>query len=154
MDRVRICCGWRGRRPLTCRYPRVTALVLGLAVAAGWVAIGAVAVALMRRRGHDAFSWALLFLFLGPIACRSRSAPIGTAPPSHRVRCPPVGSTSSSPMMGRPTRQAALESALALLGAADDLDDARRGGRPRGPIHCARQRHPTGGTGAARHARP
>ena len=44
----------------------VTVLVLAVIVA--WVAIGAVAVAVMRRRGHDTFAWAILFLFLGPLA--------------------------------------------------------------------------------------
>ena len=34
----------------------------------GWITFGAVAVAIMHRRGHDTFSWAVLFLFLGPIA--------------------------------------------------------------------------------------
>jgi nucleotide-binding universal stress UspA family protein len=35
---------------------------------AAWLAIGAVAVAVMHRRGHDTFSWAILFVFLGPLA--------------------------------------------------------------------------------------
>ena len=79
--------------------------MLGLAIAAGWVATGAVAVALMRRRGHDAFSWAVLFLFLGPIA-----VPLAISSDRHRPAepprpLPPAGSTCSSPTMGRPTRR-------------------------------------------------
>jgi nucleotide-binding universal stress UspA family protein len=42
--------------------------VLVLAVIAAWVAVGAVAVLVMRRRGHDVFAWAILFLVLGPLA--------------------------------------------------------------------------------------
>ena len=33
-----------------------------------WIAVGAVSVALMHRRGHDMFSWSLLFFVLGPLA--------------------------------------------------------------------------------------
>lgn len=39
-----------------------------LVIASGWLAVGLVAVAVMRRRGHDTFAWALLFMFLGPLA--------------------------------------------------------------------------------------
>ena len=35
---------------------------------AAWLAIGAAAVVAMHRRGHDTFSWAILFVFLGPLA--------------------------------------------------------------------------------------
>jgi nucleotide-binding universal stress UspA family protein len=37
-------------------------------VVIAWLALGAVAVAVMWRRGHDAFSWGIVFLFLGPLA--------------------------------------------------------------------------------------
>jgi hypothetical protein len=37
-------------------------------IAAGWLAIGVVAAAVMHRRGHDTFAWGVLFLFLGPLA--------------------------------------------------------------------------------------
>lgn len=33
-----------------------------------WLAFGALATVVMRRRGHDSFTWAVLFLFLGPLA--------------------------------------------------------------------------------------
>lgn len=39
-----------------------------VAITAVWLALGAVAVVVMRSRGHDAFSWTVLFLFLGPLA--------------------------------------------------------------------------------------
>ena len=41
--------------------------VLLLAVA-GWLVLGAVGVAVMHHRGHDVFSWAVLFVVLGPLA--------------------------------------------------------------------------------------
>ncbi|HEV3364953.1 MAG TPA: universal stress protein [Acidimicrobiia bacterium] len=37
-------------------------------VLAAWLAIGTGAALIMRRKGHDAFSWAILFFFLGPLA--------------------------------------------------------------------------------------
>jgi nucleotide-binding universal stress UspA family protein len=39
-----------------------------IAVAAAWVAIGAVTAALMWRRGHDALSWLLMGFIFGPMA--------------------------------------------------------------------------------------
>lgn len=39
-----------------------------LAVAVAWIAVGGVLVLVMHRRGHDVFSWSLLFLVLGPLA--------------------------------------------------------------------------------------
>jgi nucleotide-binding universal stress UspA family protein len=39
-----------------------------LVVVIAWLAFGALAVVLMWRRGHDAFSWAIVFLVLGPLA--------------------------------------------------------------------------------------
>jgi hypothetical protein len=42
--------------------------VVPLVLIAAWLVFGAVAVAVMRNRGHDAFTWAVLFLFLGPLA--------------------------------------------------------------------------------------
>ena len=119
--------------------------MVGLAIAAGWVATGAVAVALMRRRGHDAFSWALLFLVLGPIA-----VPLAISSDRHRPAepprpLPPGGLDVLVFHDGTPDVRAALEAALTLLGAADDLDDAGRGRRPRGSVHGARAGHAAGG---------
>lgn len=45
----------------------------------GWLAIGAVSVAVMHRRGHDAFAWAVPFLFLGPLA-----VPVALSSDRHR----------------------------------------------------------------------
>ena len=42
--------------------------MLVFAVIAAWFALGVVAVVVMRRRGHDTFAWAFLFLILGPLA--------------------------------------------------------------------------------------
>jgi nucleotide-binding universal stress UspA family protein len=39
-----------------------------VAIVVAWFALGAVAVVVMWRRGHDAFSWAVVFFFLGPLA--------------------------------------------------------------------------------------
>lgn len=89
--------------------------MLGLVLAAGWVATGAVAVALMRRRGHDTFSWALLFLVLGPIAI-----PLAISSDRHRPAepprpLPPGGLDVLVSHDGTPDAQAALQTALALL---------------------------------------
>lgn len=44
-----------------------------------WLAVGAIAVVVMHRRGHDAFSWALVFLVLGPLAI-----PVAVSADRHR----------------------------------------------------------------------
>ena len=88
-----------------------------LVIAGGWLAIGGVAVAVMHRRGHDTFAWAVLFLVLGPLA-------VPLAVSSHRHR-PPDPDTPTHPGRldvlvaddGSPEAAAALESALDLLGA-------------------------------------
>jgi nucleotide-binding universal stress UspA family protein len=98
------------------RTESVGGVVVALAIAAGWVAIGAVAVALMRRRGHDAFTWAVLFLFLGPLA-----VPIAVSSDRHRPTepprpLPPGGFDLLVSYDGSPDARAALEAALTLLG--------------------------------------
>jgi nucleotide-binding universal stress UspA family protein len=80
-----------------------------------WVAFGAVATVVMRRRGHDTFTWALLFLFLGPL---------GFAVASGRAARPPLP-VSASPRPGlldvlvaddgSPNAEEALDAALAVL---------------------------------------
>lgn len=90
--------------------------MLGLAIAAGWLAIGAVAVVLLRRRGHDAFAWGLVFLFLGPIA-----VPLAISADRHRPEepprpLPPGGLDVLVSHDGTPDAQAALDAALHLLG--------------------------------------
>ena len=90
--------------------------MLGLALAAAWVATGVIAVVVMRRRGHDAFSWALLFVFLGPIAL-----PVAISSDRHRPvqpprPLPPGGLDVLVAHDGTAEAQAALDSALTLLG--------------------------------------
>lgn len=58
---------------------------------AGWLAIGAIAVAVMRQRGHDVFAWAVLFFFLGPLAL-----PVAMSADRHRPPGP-----DSTPHEGR-----------------------------------------------------
>lgn len=53
-------------------------------VVLAWVAFGAAATVVMRRRGHDPFAWGITFLFLGPLAFvvlprRHHSAPVVSA---------------------------------------------------------------------------
>jgi len=38
------------------------------AIAGMWLLTGVVGVLILRHRGHDTYSWSILFLFLGPIA--------------------------------------------------------------------------------------
>ncbi|MGH9189543.1 MAG: universal stress protein [Acidimicrobiales bacterium] len=90
--------------------------MVGLAIAAGWLAIGAVAVAVMRRRGHDTFAWAVPFLFLGPLAL-----PVAVSADRHRPTEPPRPLPPGRLDLlvshdGTPDAQAALDVALALLG--------------------------------------
>lgn len=94
----------------------VFTVVVGLAIAAAWIALGAVAVAVMRRRGHDTFAWAVLFLFLGPLA-----VPLAISadrhPPAEPARpLPPRGLDLLVFHDGTPDAQAALDTALTLVG--------------------------------------
>jgi nucleotide-binding universal stress UspA family protein len=92
----------------------VTMAVLVLAV---WLTIGAGAVIIMRRKGHDAFSWTILFLFLGPLA-------VPLAVSAHRH--PPQDATRQDhggaldvliAHDGSPAASAALASAVELFGS-------------------------------------
>lgn len=90
--------------------------MVALGIAAGWVAIGVVAVLLMRRRGHDTFAWAVLFMFLGPIA-----VPLAVSSDRHHPTepprpLPPGGLDLLVAHDGTPDAHAALDSALALFG--------------------------------------
>lgn len=78
---------------------------LALGILAGWLAVGVVAVAIMRRRGHDTFAWAVPFLFLGPLAI-----PVAISADRHRPVEPP-----------RPLPPGGLD----LLVAHDGTEDAR-----------------------------
>ena len=48
-----------------------------------WLAIGGVATAIMRSRGHDTFAWAVVFLALGPLAL-----PLAMSAERHRPPLP------------------------------------------------------------------
>ena len=93
-------------------------IVSGLAVAivGGWLAIGVVAVEVMRRRGHDTFAWAVPFLFLGPLAVplaitADRNRPVEPPRP-----LPPGGLDLLVAHDGTADSQAALDAALGMLG--------------------------------------
>lgn len=89
---------------------------VALGVIAVWLAIGAVAVVILRRKGHDAFSWMLLFTVLGPVA-----VPLAISVHRH-----PPGESGGHPHGGRfdvlvdhdgsPAADRALASALDLFG--------------------------------------
>lgn len=91
-------------------------MVLIPSVALGWIAFGAVAVVVMRRRGHDTFEWVLLFLFLGPLAL-----PLAVSSDRHRPAQPdrPLAPGGLDILVfddGSSDSAVALESALNLLG--------------------------------------
>ena len=81
-----------------------------------WLVFGALAVAVMRSRGHDAFNWAVLFLFLGPLAL-----PVALSTDRHRPPAP-VASDHDGELDvlvvhdGSADAAAAMEAALELLG--------------------------------------
>lgn len=81
-----------------------------------WLVTGAVAVAILHRRGHDTFAWAWLFLIWGPLTLplaisADRHRPPQPAAPSHTGAFDALvvhdGSTEA---------EAALQATLALLG--------------------------------------
>ena len=135
------------------RLDRQEVTVSPLVIAAGWLTIGAIAVAVMHRRGHDTFAWAVLFLCMGPLA-------IPLAVSSHRHRPPDPDSPSHPGRLdvlvaddGSPEAAAALKSALDLLGAQMTSAHRRRGRRPRSHLDGARARHAARDTGPARRRR-
>lgn len=87
-----------------------------LLLIAGWLAIGALAVAVMRQRGHDAFAWAVPFFFLGPLAL-----PVALSADRHRPPGP-VSATHEGRLDvliahdGSAEAAAAASTALDLLG--------------------------------------
>lgn len=88
---------------------------LALATLGAWLAIGVVAITVMRRRGHDTFAWAIPFLFLGPLAI-----PVAITADRHRPvepprPLPPGGMDLLVAHDGTADSQAALDAALALL---------------------------------------
>ena len=90
---------------------------MAVLILAVWLAIGAGAVIIMRRKGHDAFSWTILFMFLGPLA-----VPLAISAYRH----PPQDATGQDhggafdvliAHDGSPAASAALASALDLFGS-------------------------------------
>ena len=85
-------------------------------IIAAWLAFGAVSVAVMRRRGHDTFAWAIPFLVLGPIAL-----PVAISSDRHRPveplrPLPPGGLDVLAHCDGSDDAAAALDTALTVLG--------------------------------------
>ena len=90
---------------------------MAVLVLAVWLTIGATAVLVMRRKGHDVFSWSILFLFLGPLAIplaisADRHQPHDTTGQDH-------GGTFDVLIAhdGSPAADAALASAVELFGS-------------------------------------
>lgn len=87
-----------------------------LFVVTAWIAVGAVAVMVMRRRGHDTFAWAVVFLFLGPLAL-----PVAFSADRHRPLDGPARNHDGRLDVlvdhdGSPPAVEALDAALELLG--------------------------------------
>lgn len=81
-----------------------------------WLAIGAAGVVVLRRKGHNAFSWMILFLFLGPLA-------IPLAISAHRHQHQDAFDHDHAGTFdvliahdGSPAADAALEAAVGLFG--------------------------------------
>jgi nucleotide-binding universal stress UspA family protein len=91
--------------------------VLILVISVAWFATGAIAVVVMRHRGHDAFAWAVVFLFLGPLALpvalsADRHRPTAPRAPTHEGRFDVLVAHD-----GSADAAAATEAALELIGA-------------------------------------
>lgn len=88
-----------------------------LAIAVAWIAVGAALVFVMHRRGHDVFSWSLLFLVLGPLAI-----PLAISAERH-VPPEPPGSEHDGELDvlvahdGSPQASAALDTAVTMFGS-------------------------------------
>lgn len=88
-----------------------------VAIAAAWVCTGALAVAVLRRRGHDTFAWAIVFMALGPLAL-----PLAVSADRHRPP-EPSGQARDGELDvlfaddGSAEASAALDTALRFLGA-------------------------------------
>lgn len=90
------------------------------AIAAAWVAFGIAAALVMHRRGHDTFSWAVLFIVLGPLALPVAVSVDRHPPPEPE---PPGGNRSGAldalvAHDGTAPADAALDAALSVFGAA------------------------------------
>ena len=91
-------------------------VVIALIVGMLWLGSGFLSALVMHRRGHDLFSWGLLFLVLGPLA-------LPVAFSEHRHRPPDPEAPNRDGRLdilladdGSPKAQAAFDAALATLG--------------------------------------
>jgi len=81
-----------------------------------WVSFGAVAVVILRRRGHDPFGWAIVFLVLGPLAVPLAVGADRNPPPD------PPTMAHGGPLDvlvahdGSPQASVAVDAALTLMG--------------------------------------
>jgi nucleotide-binding universal stress UspA family protein len=91
--------------------------VLALYVLAAWLALGAIAVLVMRRRGHDPYGWALLFLFLGPIVLPAAISADRSRPPEPPRPVPKGELDVLVAHDGSPAAADALDAALKLMGS-------------------------------------
>ena len=87
-----------------------------LVLIVAWLVFGTLAVTIMRSRGHDAFNWAVLFLFLGPLAL-----PVALSTDRHRPPDPAASAHDGELDVlvahdGSDEAAAAMEAALELLG--------------------------------------
>lgn len=85
-------------------------------IVVAWLAVGAISVAVMHRRGHDTYAWAVPFLFLGPLALpvalsSDRHRPVEPARP-----LPPGGLDVLAFCDGSEDATVALDAALIVLG--------------------------------------
>jgi nucleotide-binding universal stress UspA family protein len=87
-----------------------------LIIIAGWLALGAVSVAVMHRRGHDAFAWAVPFLFLGPLALPAAMSSDRHRPVEPDRPLPPGALDVLAFCDGSDDAAAALDVALAVVG--------------------------------------
>lgn len=90
--------------------------MLLLAVIVTWVAFGAIAVLVLRHRGHDPFGWAIVFLILGPLA-----VPLAVSADRHPPPEPPISARAGHLDVlvahdGSAEASTALDAALVLLG--------------------------------------
>ena len=91
-------------------------MVVPIIILVVWVAFGGVATAIMRRRGHDTFAWAVVFFALGPLA-----VPLAMSAERHHPPLPegPAHDGGLDVLVaddGSADAAAALDAALTFLG--------------------------------------
>lgn len=124
--------------------------MLFLVIAASWLTLGLVAVAVMRHRGHDTFAWAIVFVFLGPLAI-----PLAVSSDRHPTPQPIAASRDCSLELlgahdGSAEAAAALDAAFKLLGPRITSRTLAAVVDLRSQFNSARARHPARDTDTAR----